>query len=105
MHLEKLEKVQKIEKVISKDVILSYYLNFTKFLIKEASNLLDNEFDITIVVVVDARNYNDFIWKNYILNEFDNKLYDVYSLIKRINVLWEALNQKYKEKYVVIKYS
>ena len=68
-------------------------------------NLLDNEFDITIVVVMDARSYNDFIWKNYILNEFDNKLYDVYSLIRYIKVLWEVLNQKYKAKDAGIKYS
>jgi hypothetical protein len=87
--------------VITKNVILLTTLNFTKFLIKEASKLLDDEFDPTMVVVMDARNHNNFMWKNYILNEFANKLYDVYSSIKCVNVLWEALNRNIKQKMLV----
>jgi len=58
-------------------------LNLTKFLIKYASKLFDDEYNLTIGVTIDAWNHNDFMCKNYILNYLENILYDVYSFIKK----------------------
>jgi hypothetical protein len=66
-------------------------------------NLLDSESDPIIVVVVDTWNYSNFTCKNYILNGFDNILYDVYSSIKSIKTLCKALDWKYKARDVGIK--
>lgn len=57
-------------------------LNLTKFLTKKMPKLLDNEFDSTIVVVVDACNYSNLMCKNYIFNKLKNIVYDMYSSIK-----------------------
>jgi hypothetical protein len=42
------------------------------------SKLLDNEYNHTIMVNVDAWNHNHFVCKNCILNGLDNVLYNVY---------------------------
>jgi len=73
-------------------------LNLKKFLTEEAPNSLENESDPITVVVVDAWNHTNFMFKNYTLNKLDNTSYDVYSSIKIIKVLWEALDKKYKAK-------
>jgi len=39
---------------------------------EEISKLSDKKSDPTILAIVDACNYNDFICKNYILNVQDN---------------------------------
>ena len=45
--------------------------------------------------------------KNYILNELDNTLYDVYNLIKSEKVPWKAIYKKYRvenvgmEKFII----
>jgi len=72
-------------------------------LIEKASKLLNDESDPTIVVAMDAWNYTDFVYKNYILNGLDNTLYDLYSSIKNARALWEALNKNYKAKDAEIK--
>jgi hypothetical protein len=47
------------------------------------------------------------VCKNYILNELDNTLYDVYNLIKSEKVLWKAIYKKYRvenvgmEKFII----
>ena len=52
-------------------------------MIKEALKSSDDEFDPIIIKVMDAWNLINFVCKKYILNELDNILYDVYSLIMR----------------------
>jgi len=82
-------------------------LNSTKFLIEIIPQSSENEYDRTIMVVVDAWNHIDFVCKNYILNELDNTLYDVYNLIKSEKVLWKAIYKKYRvenvgmEKFII----
>jgi hypothetical protein len=56
-------------------------------LTEKASKLLNDESDPTIVVAMDAWNYTDFVYKNYILNGLDNTLYDLYSSIKNARAL------------------
>ncbi|KAK3037617.1 hypothetical protein RJ639_030394 [Escallonia herrerae] len=46
------------------------------------------------VVAVDA--WKHFLGKNYILNGLDNALYNVYSLMLNVKVLWESSEKKYK---------
>ena len=55
------------------------------------------------MVVVDAWNHTNFMFKNYILNELDNMIYDVYSSIKSVKVLQEALDKKYKAEDASVK--
>ena len=59
--------------------------------------------DPTTLIVVDTWNHNDFVRMNYILNEFDNTLYNVYSLIKSTKTQWKVLNKKDKNKDAGIK--
>lgn len=73
-------------------------LNLTKFLTKKIPKLSDNEFDYTIVVVVDACNHDNLMCKNYIFNKLKNIVYDMYSSIKRAKGLQEDLEKKYKTK-------
>jgi hypothetical protein len=49
-------------------------LNLVKFLTKKVPKTSENKFDLTTVMVVDTWNHINFKWKNYILNELDNKL-------------------------------
>jgi len=78
-------------------------LNLTKFLIKKVSKSLENEYDPTIVTVVDAWNHINFVWKNYILNRLDNTFYNVYISIKSVKALWKILDTKYKAEDVEMK--
>ena len=71
-------------------------LNLAKFLRKDAPVCSENEADRQVVVAVDAWKHSDFLCKNYILNELDNTLYNVYSPIKTARELWESLDRKYK---------
>lgn len=61
-------------------------------------NHLGMESDPTTLVVVDTWNHNDFVCMNYILNEFDNTPYSVYSLIKSARTPWKVLIKKKKNK-------
>lgn len=44
----------------------------------------------------DTWNQRDFLCKNYIPNELDNTLYNVYCIVKTTKELWEFLEKKYK---------
>jgi hypothetical protein len=63
----------------------------------------DYKSNLTTITVVDTWNYIDSMWKNYILNRLDNKLYDMYSSIKSAKTLWEVLDKNYKAKDVGMK--
>lgn len=52
---------------------------------------------------VDTQNHSYFIYKNYTLNDLDNTLYNMYSLIKSVKALREALDRKYKVEYTGMK--
>ena len=65
--------------------------------------LKENETDRQVVVAVEAWKHADFLYKNYILNGFDNTLYSVYSSIKIAKELWDSLDKKYKTKDAGIK--
>ena len=45
---------------------------------------------------LEARNHSDFLCRNYILNELEDMLYNVYSTFNKIKELWESLEKKYK---------
>ncbi|CAL2270711.1 unnamed protein product [Prunus armeniaca] len=68
-------------------------LNLAKFLKEDASTTGTS---IEAVDVANAWYHSDFLCKNYILNELDNTLYNVYSPIKIAKALWESLDKKYK---------
>jgi hypothetical protein len=86
----------------------------TKFLIKKALKLLKNKFDPTTMMAMDGWmdgwNHTGFMCMNYILNELDNTLYDVYSSIKNAKELREVLNKNHKvedasvKRFIVIKF-
>ncbi|XP_028099213.1 uncharacterized protein LOC114298788 [Camellia sinensis] len=71
-------------------------LNLARFLRENALSLSENESDVQVVAIVDAWKHADFLCRNYILNQLDNTLYNVYSPIKTTNVLWDSLDHKYK---------
>ncbi|KAM0981546.1 hypothetical protein ACFX1S_014763 [Malus domestica] len=48
------------------------------------------------VMAIEAWNHSEFCCRNYILNSLDDNLYDIYSLCKTVNELWESLEKKYK---------
>ena len=48
------------------------------------------------MAVVYIWNNNDFVYENYILNELNNILYNVYSSIKSAKILWKVLDKKHK---------
>jgi hypothetical protein len=60
---------------------MALHLNLENILVKNTPELLDKESDIIVMEIVDKLKYNDFIYKNYILNELDNAFYDVYNSI------------------------
>jgi hypothetical protein len=60
---------------------MALHLNLEKILVKNTPELLDKESDIIVMEIVDKLKYNDFMYKNYILNELDNTFYDVYNSI------------------------
>ena len=48
------------------------------------------------VLAVDAWTQRDFLCRNYILNELDDSLYNVYSSNTTTKKLWASLDKKYK---------
>ena len=66
------------------------------FLREETPVLKDDESDRQVVAAVDAWKHYDFLCKNYILNDIDNMLYNVYSPQKTAKELWDSLEKKYK---------
>ena len=69
-------------------------LNSTRFFIEKASKSSENESEPTAMLVVDAWNNANFVYKNYILNGLNNTLYNVYGSIKSVKSLWETLDKK-----------
>jgi hypothetical protein len=57
-------------------------LNSTRFFIEKASKSSENESDPTAMLLVDAWNNANFVYKNYVLNGLNNTLYNVYGSIK-----------------------
>lgn len=59
---------------------------------------------------MDGWNHTGFMCMNYILNELDNTLYNVYSSIKNAKELREVLNKNHKvedasvKRFIVIKF-
>jgi hypothetical protein len=80
--------------VATKDVILFDHLELGKVIDWENVKIIRNKSDPTIMVALNALNHTDFMSKNYILNGLDNTLYNMYSSIKSIKALWEALDKK-----------
>ncbi|KAL0007741.1 hypothetical protein SO802_009243 [Lithocarpus litseifolius] len=71
-------------------------LNLAKFLYENAPKLKENETDRQVVAAVEVWKHADFLCKNYIMNELDNTLYNVYSSIKTAKELWDFLDKKYR---------
>jgi hypothetical protein len=80
--------------VATKDVILFDHLELGKVIDWENVKIIRNKSDPTIMVGLNVLNHTDFMLKNYILNGLDNTLYNMYSSIKSIKALWEALDKK-----------
>ena len=99
-HGEKPEKFSGTDFKIWQQKMLFYLttLNLARFLREDAHILKEDETDRQVVAAVDAWQHADFLCQNYILNELDNTLYNVYSPIKTANELWESLEKKYKTK-------
>lgn len=74
MYVEKLTKIQWFDFKMCQQKILFYLitLNLAKFLTEKALKLSDDEYNPTIIAVMDAR----MVCKNCILNGFNNILYN-----------------------------
>ena len=64
---------------------------------KRALKLSDKEFDVALVIAIDAWTHGDLMYKYYIINLLDNILYYMYSFIVSSKKLRESIEQKYKE--------
>mgnify|MGYP003702407969 CR=1 FL=1 len=97
-HGEKSKQINGTEFKRWQQKILFYLttLNLVRFLREEASALKESERDRQVVAAVDAWKHSDFLCRNYILNGFDNMLYNVYSPLKTAKELWDSLEKKYK---------
>ncbi|KAH1064046.1 hypothetical protein J1N35_029033 [Gossypium stocksii] len=72
-------------------------LNMAKFLKDDPPIFREDEEDtITSFNIAEAWNNSNFLCRNYILNSLSDELYDVYSIKKRAEELWELLDHKYK---------
>ena len=96
-HGEKPEKFGGVDFKCWQQKMLFYLtiLNLTKFLIEDAS-ILHKEKQLA----VDAWKHAEYLCKNYILNELDNILYNVYSGVDSTKNLWTSLEKKYKSEVV-----
>lgn len=68
--------------MVTKDVTLELDESLTE----NAPKISNEEYDPTIVAVIDAWMHNDFMCRN-ILNGLENTLYDVYILINSVKAL------------------
>ena len=71
-------------------------LNLVRFLNEDGPKLDVGETDKEKLAVVDAWNHSDFLCRNYVLNDLENTLYNVYSPLKTAKELWDSLDKKYK---------
>ncbi|XP_024024454.1 uncharacterized protein LOC112092460 [Morus notabilis] len=63
---------------------------------KDPPTVREDEVDTQAFHAVDAWNHSAFLCRNYVLNDYIDGLYNVYSLKKTTEELWESLDQKYK---------
>ncbi|XP_057463836.1 uncharacterized protein LOC130753677 [Actinidia eriantha] len=77
----------------------------------ENSPALDEDkTDEQVVAAVEVWKHSDFLCKNYVLNDLDNILYNVYCIKQTTKELWDSLDKKYKiedagiKKFVVGKF-
>ena len=52
--------------------------------------------DMQVIAAIDVWKQSDFLCKNYILNDLENTLYNVYSPIPTAKEIWKFLEKKYK---------
>ncbi|KZV21668.1 hypothetical protein F511_16374 [Dorcoceras hygrometricum] len=71
-------------------------LNLVRFLREDAPTVTENETDKDKRVAFKAWGHGDFLCRNYVLNGLVNSLYNVYSPMKTVKLLWESLEKKYK---------
>lgn len=71
-------------------------LGLAKFLTEDPPAIDKLEPDPIKAGTLTAWKSSDFKCKNYILNELDNSLYNVYCTMKTSEELWISLNRKYK---------
>ena len=71
-------------------------LNLARFLNEDGPKLDVGETDKEKLVAVDAWNHSDFLCHNYVLNNLENTLYNVYSPLKTAKELRDSLDKKYK---------
>ena len=62
-------------------------LNLLRFLTEDAPKLKEDEHDIQVISVMDAWKHSNFIWRNYVMNDLTDSLYNVYSDKKTIKEL------------------
>ena len=74
-----------------------------RFLQENAPALKENETDRQVVDSVEAWKHADFLYRNYLLNGLDNKLYNVYCAFNTARKLWKSLDKKYKTEDVGLK--
>ena len=111
-HGEKPEKFNGIDFKRWQQKMLFYLttLNLARFLRVDAPALKENEIDKKVVADVEAWKHVDFLCCNYVLNDLDNTLYNVYCAFNTARELWESLYKKYKiedaglKKFVVGKF-
>ncbi|XP_075481108.1 uncharacterized protein LOC142521814 [Primulina tabacum] len=71
-------------------------LSLSRFWKEDPPTVAENETDTNMRAALDAWNQSDFLCKNYILNELDNALYNVYCQVKTAKEVWEMLDKKYR---------
>ena len=104
-HGEKSEKFNgtKFKRWQKKMLFYLTTLNLACFLQEDAPALKENETDKQGVAAVEAWKHADFLCCNYILNDLDNTLYNMYCAFNTARELWESLDKKYKIEYAEIK--
>ncbi|KAM1197334.1 hypothetical protein ACFX2G_009024 [Malus domestica] len=85
-------------------------MNLAYIVKEEAPKSNENPMMKETVMAIEAWNHYEFCYRNYILNSLDDNLYDIYSMCKTANELWESLEKKYKiddassNKFVISKF-
>ncbi|KZV36117.1 hypothetical protein F511_22096 [Dorcoceras hygrometricum] len=98
VHGEKPEKVNGIEFNRWQKKMFFYLttLNLVRFLKENAPIVAENEIGKENMAAFEAWGHDDFLCRNYVLNGPDNSLYNVYSPMTTVKLLWESLEKKHK---------
>ena len=64
-------------------------LNLTRFFIENTHALDENKTDEQVIAAVEVWKHSDFLCKNYVLNDWDNTLYNVYCTKQNAKELWD----------------